>query len=87
MHWLLPPTEWQRTLESNFESCNRPASKRAIIKNTLLSSNKYVDLDLSLSFYREAHLIFLYQFQKLTDRNVAEVDKILAHLKKSMGTR
>lgn len=27
------------------------------------------------------------QFQKLTDRHIAEVDKILAQMKKTMGTR
>jgi ribosome recycling factor len=38
---------------------------------------------------RSPHLTFpfLYQFQKLTDRNVAEIDKILAHMKKSTGAR
>ncbi|KAH7924690.1 ribosome recycling factor [Leucogyrophana mollusca] len=35
----------------------------------------------------EKHSVELDEFQKLTDRNVAEVDKILVQMKKATGTR
>ena len=55
------------------------------MQNIRLSLTKYMLPHSTQSFNPD---VFTFaQFQKLTDRNIAEVDKVLAETKKTMGAR
>lgn len=62
------------------------ATAQRMAEDTRVQLRKIQQASVKKGDYKK-HSIELEQFQKLADRNTAEVDKILAHMKKSTGAR
>ncbi|OAX39928.1 ribosome recycling factor [Rhizopogon vinicolor AM-OR11-026] len=62
------------------------ATAQRMSEDTRVQLRKIQQASVKKGDYKK-HTVELEQFQKLTDKNVAEIDKILAHMKKSTGAR
>ncbi|KAG1871506.1 ribosome recycling factor domain-containing protein [Suillus subluteus] len=62
------------------------ATAQRMAEDTRVQLRKIQQASVKKGDYKK-HSVELEEFQKLADRNTAEVDKILAHMKKSTGAR
>ena len=83
MRYTRLPIGRQKIYAFRYENSTKPVSNEVNMLNTL-SSLKKCACSVRCCFL----LVLTYtQFQKLTDRYVAEVDRILASLKKATGAK
>jgi hypothetical protein len=75
----------RKTGAYNFARYKAILPKRGNMQNIRLSLTKYMLPHLTQNFNSDPFTFA--QFQKLTDRNIAEIDKVLAETKKTMGAR